>query len=88
MVKSLIARGEQGVFLRIYPAWTSYTSEMIGDHADAVIVDAYAEGIRAFDAHESYRLMRKNAMESPATYDLYGDGRVRRALTSYFQNAI
>jgi len=85
MVKSLIAKGEQGGFLPIYPAWNSYTSEMIGDHADAVIGDAYAKGIRGFDAEEAYRLMRKNAMESPASRALYADGRGRRALVSYLR---
>ena len=83
MVKSLIAQGEQGGFLPIYPAWNSYTSEMIGDHAAAIIVDAYEKGIRDFDAEAAYRLMRKNATESPATQELYLDGRGRRALDSY-----
>jgi predicted alpha-1,2-mannosidase len=85
MVKSLIAMGEQGGFLPIYPAWNSYTSEMIGDHAVAVIGDAYAKGIRGFDVEEAYRLMRQNAMDSPATQDLYVDGRGRRALTAYLK---
>ena len=85
MVKSLLAMGEQGGFLPIYPAWNSYTSEMIGDHAVAVIGDAYAKGIRGFDADEAYRLMRQNAMDSPANRDLYADGRGRRALSSYLK---
>lgn len=85
MVKSLIAKGEQGGFLPIYPAWNSYTSEMIGDHAGAVIVDAYSKGIRDFDVQEAYRLMRKNAMELPPTHELYVDGRGRRALDSYLK---
>ena len=85
MVKSLLAMGEQGGFLPIYPAWNSYTSEMIGDHADAVIVDAYVKGIRGFDAEQAYRMMRKNAMELPANHDLYLDGRGRRGLDSYLK---
>jgi len=85
MVKSLIAMGEQGGFLPIYPAWNSYTSEMVGDHALAVIGDAYAKGIRGFDVDEAYRLMRKNATESPASHELYVDGRGRRALDSYLK---
>jgi predicted alpha-1,2-mannosidase len=85
MVKSLIAMGEQGGFLPIYPVWNSYTSEMIGDHADAVIGDAYAKGIRGFDIHEAYRLMRKNATEQPPTHALYIDGEGRRALDSYLK---
>jgi predicted alpha-1,2-mannosidase len=58
---------------------------MIGDHADAIIADAYMKGIRRFDMKEAYRLMRKNATESPASDDLYRDGRGRRALQSYLQ---
>jgi predicted alpha-1,2-mannosidase len=85
MVKSLIAMGKEGGFLPIYPAWNSYTSEMIGDHAVAVIGDAYAKGIRGFDVEEAYRLMRQNAMESPQTYELYVDGRGRRGLISYLK---
>lgn len=79
MVKSLIAQGQQGTFLPIYPAWNSYTSEMVGDHADAIIADAYVKGIRGFDANEAYRLMQRNATVTPAP-ELY---RGRRALASY-----
>jgi len=85
MVKSLIAMGEQGGFLPIYPAWNSYTSEMVGDHADAVIADAYAKGIRGFDAESAYLLMKRNATELPATHELYLDGRGRRGLNSYLK---
>jgi len=85
MVKSLIAKGEEGGFLPIYPAWNSYTSEMIGDHADAVIGDAYMKGIRGFDIDRAYELMRKNATELPVTHELYVDGRGRRGLDSYLK---
>jgi predicted alpha-1,2-mannosidase len=85
MVKSLIAKGEQGGFLPIYPAWNSYTSEMVGDHAVTVIADAWFKAIRGFDIEQAYRLMRQNATESPATHDLYVDGRGRRGLNSYLK---
>ena len=85
MVKSLIAKGEQGGFLPIFPAWNSYTSEMVGDHAGAIIADAYVKGIRAFDAEAAYQLMRRNAMEQPSNEALYRDGRGRRALVSYLK---
>jgi len=85
MVKSLIAMGKQGGFLPIYPAWNSYTSEMVGDHADAVIADAYFKGIRGFDAEAAYALMKRNATELPATHELYLDGRGRRGLDSYLK---
>ena len=85
MVRSVIEKGEQGGFLPIYPAWNSYTSEMIGDHADALIADADLKGIGGFNIEQAYRLMRKNAMELPADHALYVDGRGRRALDSYLK---
>lgn len=85
MVKSLLAKGEQGGFLPIFPAWNSYTSEMVGDHADAVIADAYFKEINAFDIDEAYRLMRRNATEMPKTRAEYQDGRGRRGLESYLK---
>ncbi|QHN05109.1 glycoside hydrolase family 92 protein [Granulicella sp. WH15] len=85
MVRSLIAKGDEGGFLPIFPAWNSYTQEMVGDHAGAIISDAYFKGIRGFDVKDAYRLMRKNALESPASEALYSDGRGRRALQSYLK---
>ncbi len=85
MVRSLIAKGEQGGFLPIFPAWNSYTTEMTGDHAGAIITDAYVKGIRGFDAEAAFRLMKKNAMEEPATVDLYRLGQGRRGLQSYLK---
>jgi alpha-1,2-mannosidase, putative len=85
MVKSLIAKGGQGGFLPIFPAWNSYTSEMVGDHAVSVIADAYFKGIRGFDVDEAYRLMKQNATETPKDHDQYLDGRGRRGLNSYLK---
>ncbi len=85
MIRSLILKGEQGGFLPIYPAWNSYTAEMVGDHADAVIADAYMKGIQGFDIQEAYRLMRKNATELPKSEAEYLDGKGRRGLKSYLK---
>lgn len=85
MVKSLIEKGRQGGFLPIFPAWSSYTAEMTGDHASAIITDAYVKGIRGFDVEEAFRLMKKNALELPATPELYREGQGRRALESYLK---
>ncbi|HWZ00858.1 MAG TPA: GH92 family glycosyl hydrolase [Edaphobacter sp.] len=82
MVQSLIDKGDQGGFLPIFPSWNSYTSEMIGDHAVAVIYDAYAKGLRGFDAQDAYRLVRQNATVTPPRAD-YVEGKGRRALDSY-----
>jgi predicted alpha-1,2-mannosidase len=82
MVQSLIDKGDQGGFLPIFPTWNSYTSEMIGDHAVAVIYDAYAKGLRGFDVQEAYRLVRQNTTVTPPHQD-YVQGKGRRALDSY-----
>ena len=82
MVQSLIDKGEQGKFLPIFPTWNSYTSEMIGDHAAAIIVDAYAKGLRNFDVASAWRLIRQNDFVTPPR-DQYIEGKGRRALDSY-----
>lgn len=83
MVVSLIKKGEQGGFLPIFPAWDNYTSEMIGDHAVSVIVDAYEKGIRNFNVQKAYQLIRQNAMRDPDNEKDYADGKGRRALNIY-----
>lgn len=85
MIQSLIVKGEQGSFLPTFPAWNSHTAEMDGDHGVAIIGDAYLKRIRGFDIQEAYRLMRKNALESPASEAEYLDGEGRRALDSYLK---
>lgn len=85
MVRSLIAKGEQGGFLPIFPAWNSYTQEMTGDHSGAIVADAYVKGIRGFDAESAFQLMKKNATQEPATRELYRLGQGRRGLESYMK---
>lgn len=82
MVQSLVDKGAQGGFLPIFPTWNSYTQEMIGDHAGAVIYDAYAKGLRGFDVSTAYALMLKNATVVPPK-DIYLAGKGRRALDVY-----
>jgi predicted alpha-1,2-mannosidase len=82
MIQSLVVKGEEGGFLPIFPAWNSYTSEMDGDHCAAIIGDAYMKGIRGFDVAGAYRLMRKNAFDSPSS-DEYRNGEGRRGLATY-----
>ena len=82
MVQSLIDKGNQGGFLPIFPTWNSYTSEMIGDHAVAVIYDAYAKGLRGFNVQDAYQLVLQNATVTPPHPD-YVEGKGRRALGSY-----
>lgn len=67
----------------IFPCWNSYTAAMIGDHAASAFADAWVKGIRGFDMQKAYEGVRKNAFESPATFEEYKDGMGRRALKSY-----
>ncbi len=84
MVRSLILKGQQRGFLPIFPAWNSYTSEMVGDHAAVTIIDAYRKGLRGFDIEAAYTLMRKNALTTP-TPEEAADGKGRRGLSSYLR---
>ena len=84
-VQSLIAKGEQGGWLPIFPCWNNYTAAMIGDHVTAFIASAYNKGIRGFDVNTAYKLMRKNAFEMPASFEAYKNGMGRRALSSYLE---
>lgn len=84
MMQSLILKGEQGKYLPIFPAWSSFTSEMIGDHTGVAMTDAYMKGLRNFDLTSAWRLIRQNAFDTPP-FDEYKDGLGRRALKSYIK---
>jgi predicted alpha-1,2-mannosidase len=84
MVKSLVAKAQQGGWMPIFPAWGSYTAAMIGDHVSTMIADSYLRGITDFDTKTAYQYMRKNAFDQP-TPEEYKDGKGRRALSSYLQ---
>jgi predicted alpha-1,2-mannosidase len=85
MVRSLMAKADQGGFLPIFPAWNSYTSEMVGDHSAIAIIDAYRKGLGGFDAEHAFAVIRKNAMEVPKDPAEYRDGKGRRGLESYLK---
>ncbi len=85
MMRSLILKAEQGGWLPIFPAWNSYTTEMIGDHVISLLTDAYMKGFRDFDIDRAYSYMWKNATETPADHAEYVDGKGRRALESYLK---
>ncbi len=84
MVKSLVAKAEQGGWMPIFPAWSNYTAAMIGDHASVMISDAYMKGINDFNTDTAYYYMRKNAFDQSPPEE-YIDGKGRRALASYLK---
>ena len=67
MINSLLCMYKEGGWLPKWPNPT-YTSIMIGTHADAVIADAYVKGFRGYDVELAYEAVRKNAFQPP-----YGD---------------
>ena len=64
MVRSYIRMYEQSGWLPSFPSAAGEQAVMIGHHAAAFILDAYAKGYRDFDAEEAYAAMRKNATEA------------------------
>jgi len=61
ILQGLVSAYREGGWI---PKWPSpgYRSVMIGTHADAFIADAYAKGVRSFDASKAYEGMVKHAM--------------------------
>ncbi|MEZ2335288.1 GH92 family glycosyl hydrolase [Mucilaginibacter sp. RCC_168] len=57
-IKTFLAMYGQGGLLPIWPLASSETYCMIGNHSIPVIVDAYAKGIRDFDAAEAFTAMK------------------------------
>jgi predicted alpha-1,2-mannosidase len=66
-VRSLLAKYEQSGVLPVWELASNETWTMIGYHAVPVIFDAYAKGIRGFDADLAFR-----AMQTSATLDHFG----------------
>lgn len=85
MMQSLVNMYKEGGWMPIFPCWNSYTAAMIGDHSGVALADAYVKGIRSFDVKTAYEGMRKNAFESPKTFEEYKNGMGRRALNSYLK---
>lgn len=83
MIQSLLAKADNGGWLPIFPSWNSYTTEMIGDHAISMIVDAYVKGFTDFDTGKAWSFMYQNATKSPEDQADYADGMGRRAVEDY-----
>ena len=87
MVTSLIRKAKEGGWLPIFPAWNSYTDEMIGDHCAVLIADSYQKGIISIQNNnsllsDSYHYLVKNAISTPSNVE-YRSGYGRRSLGTY-----
>lgn len=85
MVISLITMAEQGGWLPIFPCWNHYTAAMIGDHATAMISDAWAKGIRDYDTEKAWKYMAQNAFRHNEDEESYKSGKGRRAMDTYLK---
>jgi putative alpha-1,2-mannosidase len=70
-IKSFLAMYDQGGLLPIWPLASTETYCMIGNHSIPVIVDAYAKGIRDFDAAKAFTAMKAAANRNQFGLDIY-----------------
>ncbi|HWD87257.1 MAG TPA: GH92 family glycosyl hydrolase [Mucilaginibacter sp.] len=70
-IKSFLAMYEQGGLLPIWPLASNETYCMVGNHSIPVIVDAYAKGIRDFDAEEAFTAMKAAVNRNQFGLDSY-----------------
>ncbi|WP_183558813.1 GH92 family glycosyl hydrolase [Mucilaginibacter sp. SP1R1] len=70
-IKTFLAMYEQGSLLPIWPLASTETYCMTGNHSIPVIVDAYAKGIRDFDAAEAFTAMKAAVNRNQFGLDSY-----------------
>ncbi len=70
-IKSFLVMYEQGGLLPMWPLASNETFCMVGNHSIPVIVDAYAKGIRDFDAEEAFIAMKAAVNRSQFGLDSY-----------------
>jgi hypothetical protein len=70
-IKSFLAMYDQGGLLPIWPLASSETYCMVGNHSIPVIVDAYAKGIRDFDAEKALTAMKAAVNRNQYGLDSY-----------------
>ena len=70
-IKSFMAMNEQGGLLPIWPLASNETFCMIGNHSIPVMVDAYAKGLRGFDAEKAFKMMKDAVNRNQFGLDSY-----------------
>jgi putative alpha-1,2-mannosidase len=70
-IKSFLAMNKEGGLLPIWPLASNETYCMIGNHSIPVIVDAYAKGIRDFNAEEAFTAMKAAVNRNQYGLDSY-----------------
>jgi predicted alpha-1,2-mannosidase len=70
-IRTFLAMYDQGKLLPVWELAANETYCMIGNHAIPVIVDAYAKGIRDFDAEKALRAMKDAVNRKQFGIDVY-----------------
>ncbi|MEX8547249.1 MAG: GH92 family glycosyl hydrolase [Mucilaginibacter sp.] len=70
-IKSFMAMNEQSGLLPVWPLASNETFCMIGNHSIPVIVDAYAKGLRGFDAEKAFKMMKDAVNRNQFGLDSY-----------------
>ncbi|WP_158828386.1 GH92 family glycosyl hydrolase [Mucilaginibacter lacusdianchii] len=70
-IKTFLAMYDEGGLLPVWPLASNETFCMIGNHAIPVIVDAYAKGIRDFDAEKAFTAMKSAVDRNQFGLDTY-----------------
>ena len=70
-IKTFLAMYEQDGRLPIWPLGSAETFCMVGNHSIPVIVDAYAKGIRDFNAEEAFTAMKATVNRNQFGLDIY-----------------
>ncbi|MDB5118462.1 MAG: hypothetical protein JWQ79_3954 [Mucilaginibacter sp.] len=70
-IKSFLAMYDQHGLLPVWPLASNETYCMIGNHSIPVIVDAYAKGIRDFDAEKAFTAMKAAVNRNQYGLDSY-----------------
>ncbi len=70
-IKSFMAMQEQSGLLPIWPLASNETYCMIGNHSIPVMVDAYAKGLRGFDAEKVFKMMKDAVNRNQFGLDSY-----------------
>jgi predicted alpha-1,2-mannosidase len=71
MVQALISKYEESGLLPVWELASNETGTMIGYHSIPVITDAYFKGIRGYNVEETFKAMKKSAMQNHLGLDSY-----------------
>ncbi|RMA65751.1 GH92 family glycosyl hydrolase [Ulvibacter antarcticus] len=70
-INTFLTKYDEGGIMPIWDLSANYTGCMIGYHAVPVIADAYAKGIRGYDAEKAFTAMKHSAIQDQLGLEAY-----------------